>query len=228
MAAEVWRRRDELQPTLRGAEEAIRAALDAPGRPVILNEGSDNPGGGGPGDGTHLLRAMLDANLTEACFGYMYDPQVAEQAHTAGVGATIEISLGGRTEELHGEPIVTSAYVKCLTDGKFIQQSPMGRGRRVDLGKMARLVIGDVDVLISSVRTQTLDYEVFLLHGIDIMRYKIVAIKSSAHFRAAFEPVAHQIIQADTPGLNSVDLWSFEYKRTNPNVWPLSPSLSWP
>lgn len=228
VAAEIWRRREELQPTLRTADEAIQAALAAPGRPVILNEASDNPGGGGPGDGTHLLRAMLDANLTEACFGFMYDPQVAEQAHEAGVGATIEVRLGGRTEELHGPPIVTTAYVKCLTDGKFIQQSALGRGARVELGNMARLVIGGVDVLISSVRTQTLDYEVFLLHGIDIMRYKIVAIKSSAHFRAAFEPVAHRIIQADTPGLSSVNLWDFEYTRLSSVVWPLAPDMSWP
>jgi microcystin degradation protein MlrC len=55
-----------------------------------------------------------------------------------------------------------------------------------------------------------------------------VAIKSSAHFRAAYEPVAHAIIQADTPGLNSVNLWDFEYSRLNPVVWPFAPDLTWP
>jgi len=78
------------------------------------------------------------------------------------------------------------------------------------------------------VRTQTLDAEVFLLHGIDVMRYKIVAIKSSNHFRAGFEPIAHQIIRADTPGLVSVDLTTFPFQRIARPVWPLDDDASWP
>ena len=70
---------------------------------------------------------------------------------TLGVGATIEVRLGGKTDALHGAPIEASAYVKCLTDGRFRYTTPMGAGRQVDLGLMARLVIGNVDVLVSSV-----------------------------------------------------------------------------
>ncbi|CAN5695649.1 M81 family metallopeptidase [soil metagenome] len=228
IARAIWNRRDDFPHTLRSAEEAIEAALATEGRPVILNEASDNPGGGGPGDGTHLMRAMLAAGLEDATFGHIWDPDVAAQAHEAGPGATIEIRLGGRTEELHGEPIETSAYVKSVTDGRFIQQSPMGQGARIDLGKMARLEIGGIDVLISSERSQTRDAELFLLHGIDVMRYKIVAIKSSAHFRAGFEPIAHAIIQADTPGLNSVDLSAFTYHRVDRPHWPPESDTEWP
>jgi microcystin degradation protein MlrC len=227
VARAIWARRDELRPTLRSADEAIQAALATEGRPVIINEASDNPGGGGPGDGTHLLRAMLAAGLEGAVFGHIWDADVAAQAHAAGPGATINVSLGGKTEALHGEPLEVEAYVKCVTDGGFIQQSPMGRGAKVNLGKMARLAIDGMDVLVSSRRAQTLDPEVFLLHGINVMRYKIVAIKSSAHFRAGFEPIAAAIIQADTPGLNSVDLDAFTYQRVNRPIWPLNPDMVW-
>lgn len=221
VAGHIWEMREEFRVTPTPPEEAFRQALATEGRPVIINEKADNPGGGGPGDGTHLLRAMIEADLQEACFGFIYDPETAEQAHQAGVGATIDVRLGGKTEALHGEPIETTAYVKCLTDGQFIQQSPMGRGAKVNLGKMVRLVIGGIDVIVSSIRTQTLDDEVFRLHGIDISRYKIVAIKSSNHFRAAFEPISHAIIRADTPGLVSADLASFDYRRLQRPIWPL-------
>ena len=103
----------------------------------------------------------------------------------------------------------------------------MGRGGKVDLGKMARLVIGGIDVLVSSIRTQTLDDEVFRLHGIDVTRCKIVAIKSSNHFRAGFEPISHAIIRADTPGLVSADLATFDYKRLQRPIWPLDDNATY-
>ncbi len=227
VAGKVWEMREQFRPVPNPPDEAFRQALATEGRPVIINETSDNPGGGAPEDATHLLRAMLDAKLEDACMGFMFDPETAAQAHKAGTGATIQVRLGGKHEKLHGEPIEAEAYVKCLTDGKFIQQSPMGRGARVDLGPMARLIIGGIDVLVSSFRTQTLDAEVFLLHGIDISRYKIVAIKSSNHFRAGFEPIAHKIIRADTPGLVSVDLTTFPYERIAHPVWPLDEDAAW-
>lgn len=228
VAEKIWEMREKFRPVPTPPDEAFQQALATEGRPVIINETSDNPGGGAPEDATHLLRAMLDAKLDEACMGFMYDPEVAAQAHAAGTGSTIHVRLGGKHEKLHGEPIEAEAYVKCLTDGKFIQQSPMGRGAKVNLGPMARLIIGGIDVLVSSVRTQTLDPEVFLLHGIDISRYKIVAIKSSNHFRAGFEPVAHKIIRVDTPGLVSVDLTSYPYERIERPVWPLDANATWP
>jgi microcystin degradation protein MlrC len=228
VANTIWERREEFRPPINPPEKVFEMAREDDGRPVVINEKADNPGGGGPGDGTHLLRAMIDAKLEDACFGFIHDPETVAQAHDSGVGSTISVRLGGKKEPLHGEPIETQAYVKCLTDGKFIQQSPMGRGRRVDLGKMARLVIDGIDVIVSTIRTQTLDDEVFRLHGIDVTRYKYVAIKSSNHFRAGFAPIAHKIIRADTPGLVSADLSTFNYKRLERPIWPLDDGVEWP
>jgi microcystin degradation protein MlrC len=228
VASTIWERREEFRPPINPPEKVFEMANEDDGRPVIINEKADNPGGGGPGDGTHLLRAMIEAQLEDACFGFIHDPETVAQAHDAGVGATISVRLGGKKEPLHGEPIEAQAYVKCLTDGKFIQQSPMGRGRKVDLGKMARLVIDGIDVIVSTIRTQTLDDEVFRLHGIEVTRYKFVAIKSSNHFRAGFSPIAHKIIRADTPGLVSADLSTFNYKRLERPIWPLDDNVTWP
>lgn len=226
--ARIWAARAGFRPQLPGAAEAIRIALETDGGPVVINETADNPGGGAPGDATHLLRAMLEAGLENACFGFIYDPEVAEQAHQAGVGATIQARLGGKTDDLHGAPLEITAYVKALTDGRFVLTTPMGRGSRVDLGRMARLVVGGVDILVSSRRTQVFDPEVFLLHGIDVTRYKIVALKSSAHFRAGFEPIAKRIVTADTPGLTTTNLKAFPYKRVRRPIWPLDEGVELP
>ncbi|MFS0646729.1 M81 family metallopeptidase [Siminovitchia sp. 179-K 8D1 HS] len=217
----IWDIRDEFIPNILSPAEGIERALQMEGGPIIINETSDNPGGGTPGDGTYLLKAMIDAQLTDSCFGYIYDPEVANKAHQAGVGANIHVRLGGKTDNLHGEPLEINAYVKSLTDGVFCQSSPMWRGLKNNLDKSARLVVGGLDIIVCSVKSQVLDEQIFLLHGIDVTKYKIVALKSSQHFRAAFEPIGREIITVDSPGLTTLNFTTFDYKKLKRPIYPL-------
>ena len=227
VADRIWEMRDRFLPNLPLPADAIQDALQSDAHPVVIAEISDNPGGGAPGDGTHLLRAMIDAGLENAAFGFVYDRETAEQAHAAGPGATIDVRIGGKTDpDILGAPVEVSAYVKSVTDGQFITQSPMGKGGRADLGKMARLVVGGVDVIVGSESNQTIDAELFLLHGIDVSRYKIVALKSQNHFLAGFEPIAAKIIRCDPPGWTPGTLGTLDYQRINRPIWPLDPDVS--
>lgn len=223
VAQEIWARREALQKHYPQPDEAVAqaVALAASATPVVINETSDNPGGGTPGDGTHLLRAMLKAGLTDSAFGMIYDPEVAEAAHQAGAGATIRVNLGGKHDRLHGDPLDLEVYVKSLTDGQFRLSTPMGQGMPVDLGKMARLVCGGVDIIVASQRTQVLDPEPFQLHGTDVARCRIIGLKSSAHFRAGYEGIARHIITTDPPGISTSTLTQFPYKRLRRPIYPL-------
>jgi microcystin degradation protein MlrC len=212
---------EDFRQSLPGAEEAIAQALAADALPVVVAEVSDNPGGGAPGSGTHLLRALLAANEPDTCFGFVWDPETAVQAHAAGVGATIPVRLGGFSDELHGAPVEAEAFVKVLSDGQFRLTNPMGAGSLVDLGPMARLVIGNVDVIVGSHRAQTLDDELFLLHGIDVRRMRVVALKSHQHFRGGFQQLAGTIIRCDTPGFTTSNLADLPYQRIRRPIWPL-------
>jgi microcystin degradation protein MlrC len=227
VAMQVWERREDFRQNLPGVEEAVRLALGSTAFPVVIAEVSDNSGGGAPGDGTHLLRALLAANVPGTCFGFLTDPAVAQHAHQAGVGATIAIRLGGKSDDLHGAPLEVAAYVKCLTDGRFRYTTPMGAGAEENLGPMARLVIGNVDVLVASVRSQTLDAEVFLLHGIDVTRARIVALKSTQHFRAGFAHLAGTILRTDPPGATTSNLAHLPYRRLRRPIWPLDDAATW-
>ncbi len=227
VANELWASREGFTLDPISPEEAIERALAFDGRPVVINETSDNPGGGAPGDATHLLRALLAAKTPETCFGAVFDPVTAKQAHEAGAGATIEVSLGGRSGSLYGKPIQATATVVALSDGKFKASSPMLAGMPFDLGPSCRLEIEGIDVVVTSRRSQVFDQEIFLLHGIDVTTYKIVALKSSQHFRAAFVPIAAEIIRADTPGATAIDLHAIPYKRLEGEYWPLKADLIW-
>lgn len=232
VASDIWNRRESFRPTLLDAEQAVARAQSllegGLSGPVVINETSDNCGVGAPGDGTHLLRAMLSAELgSRACFGFVVDATTASQAHAAGVGATIDVRLGGRTDDLHGEPIEAAAYVKTLSDGRLVLRH-MFAGAPLHLGPMARLVIDGIDVIVGSRRSQTFDREPFLAVGIDVERYDVVALKSSNHFRAGFERIASEIVTADPPGLGTNRIEVFDRRATTGRFWPTSADATWP
>ncbi len=232
-AQTLWSAREAFRPVSLDGAQAVQAALDVPAAaldkgPVVIHETSDNCGGGAPGDGTHLLRAMLDAQLgSSACFAFLVDAETAAQAHAAGVGATIDIALGGKTDNLHGATLQTRAYVKALHDGRLIMQH-MFKGAPLNIGLTARLVIDEMDVVVASRRNQTFDREPFLAVGIDVMKYRYVALKSSNHFRAGFQHLAGAIVTADTPGLNTHRLEVFPRQTTSRRLWPLDHSATYP
>ncbi|MCB1694216.1 MAG: M81 family metallopeptidase [Pseudomonadales bacterium] len=221
VATGIWKNREKFRPKSLSAEEAVAEAMASEAHPVIINETSDNTGGGTPGDGTHLLKAMLDAKLEKACFGFIVDAEVAEQAHKAGVGADITVNLGGKYDDLHGDTLTLNAYVKALHDGRLVMRA-MGKGSPMHLGKLARLVVDGIDIIVASRRSQTFDIGPFLAVGIDVTEYDIVALKSSNHFRAGFQDIAAKIVTADPPGLTTHHIEVFERQHAPGPMWPIA------
>ena len=219
----LWADRETFRAQSLSADEAVveaRREAEKTTRPVIIHETSDNCGGGAPGDGTHLLRAMLEAKLDNACFGFLVDPEVAGLCHEAGVGARLTVCLGGKYDDLHGAPLELTGYVKSLHDGRVTMRA-MFKGSPLNLGPMARLVVDGMDVIVASRRSQTFDIEPFLAVGIDVMKYDYVALKSSAHFRAGFQELAGAIVTADPPGLTTLKLEVFPREHAPGPLWPV-------
>jgi len=218
----IWQKREQFLQKPLSPKEGIKQALAHDGKPVVINETSDNPGAGTPGDGTYLLKAMTENHLTDACYAFIYDPEVAQQAVEAGIGATIDIKLGGKTDHLHGEPLDMTVYVKAIADGIFKKSTPMGRGEKVDLGTSVRFLYNGVDIIVCSKKSQVFDDEIFKLLGIDVRKYKIVGLKSSQHFRAGFEHLSSKIITVDSPGLSTFDFTTFDFTNLKTKLYPLN------
>ena len=230
MGTWIWDARERFRSENPTPDQAVRTAMEFDGRPVVINETNDNPGGGAPGDGTHLLRALIDQRAREAVFGFLCDAEAVAACHEAGVGQVIRLRLGGKHDKLHGETVETDAYVKCLTDGRFTLRA-MSAGSRVSMGRTARMVLGDrhggIEVIVTERRAQTFDDAIFRLHGIDVSEYKIVALKSSNHFRAGFRDVAAAIITADAPGLTTTRVEVFDHPRSSRPLWPRDPEADY-
>ena len=116
----VWGIREAFQGNLVSIDEAIAHANKSDGNPIVLTEGSDNPGGGAPCDGTHILRAFIEAGVPDAVFAIIADPESVNLAIEAGVGNTVSLQVGGKTDPRHGESVALDGYVKLISDDKNV------------------------------------------------------------------------------------------------------------
>jgi microcystin degradation protein MlrC len=220
---EIWRRRDESSSDYRSIADGIaaaRAGADKPG-PLVIADGTDNPGGGGYNDTTPVLQALLDAKVENVAFGTIYDPATVQQAMKAGVGAEIDVELGGHTDVSMGQPVKARAIVKMLSDGLFRNDGPMNAGVETNMGPTAVLRIAGIDVVTISNRIQTIDLQVFLSQGIDPAAKSVLVVKSVQHFRAAYAPIAREIVLVDSGGICSPDIARLKFTKLRRPIWPL-------
>jgi len=222
MARHIWSLRHRFDQPCRDAAQAVDAALAAVrGGYAVINETSDNPGGGCPGDGTHLLRELLRRDVAGSIFSVICDPAAAEACHKADVGAKLRLSIGGHSEALFGEPLELEVEVLGLSSGAFTCASPMYPGLALSYGPTARVRRGNVEIVLATRRMQTYDDRPILITGGRMEDYRIVALKSSNHFRAYFKDTADAIITADTPGLFPADLRKLNYRSVRRPIFPL-------
>ena len=202
LAVEIWEQRECLQRNFYTPEEAVMLALKAEEGPIVLADVADNPGSGATMDSVVLLRQLLDADAKNAAVAGICDPQVVEQAKRAGVGAVIQVELGGKqAPEITGGPLPREAVVEKLTNGCFQNQGTMFHGVQVNFGECALLRVQDVQVIVCSNHTQPYDLEIYRHCGIDPKEKHILVVKSAVHFRADFGTIAKEILDVETPAL---------------------------
>ncbi|AXG05382.1 hypothetical protein DU500_02445 [Haloplanus rubicundus] len=221
LADEAVDRRDEFDRDYTSVADAAAEAATWDGdAPLLLADISDNPGGGSAQDGTGLLAALLDAGVEDAALATIYDPEAVAAAAEAGVGAELSLSLGGRSGE-NGDPLDVTGRVRLLSDGNYRNYGPMSTGLDVSFGRTALLDVDGIDVLVGSHRQQPYDPEAFRSQGITPERERVLVLKSTVHYRAAFEPLVGAVREVATPGLCSPDLSAFDYQHVPRPIYPL-------
>lgn len=217
----------EFRPRLRSPAQALDAARPllqaqtaAPQpRPVALTDPADNPLSGGAADTPGLLRALLARRdqLPEegVVFAYFFDPALVRLAHAAGVGAWLDVALGGRLSRDFGPPVPARARVRALSDGGFVNQGPMQHGQPVRCGPGAVLDLNGIAVVVTSAVLPANDPAFFAHHGIALQSTRLLCVKAKNHFHAAFASRCAAIIEAEAPGPAAADLSRLPFAR-----WP--------
>jgi microcystin degradation protein MlrC len=228
-----WANRARFYPRLSSLDEAVAKALAAgrdPSLPALaFADVADNPGGGGRGNTTFLLRAFYEAGVEGALLGVFYDPGLAAAAHRQGVGARFEAQFNRSESTNFSEPYTAPATVAALTDGRCVGRRGIYAGLRLELGPCAALQVGGITVVVISHRVQCADPIFFEMMGLDIRRARSIVVKSRGHFRGGFDEFfgPEQIVEVDLPGLTSPMLSRFDWKRLPRPVIPLDRDVEW-
>ena len=227
LAWTIWERREAYRVDKVPVAKAVAEALASDGRPVVLADGADSPSAGGFGDGNELLRELVRrGDATDAMLA-ITDPAAARAASTAGVGATVTVTLGGAFMPGFYDPLEVTGTVAAVRDGRYDLELPI---RPADIGATAVLQVGGVSVVVSERKAFQLDESIYHMAGLDPRTARIVQAKSAGGFRGVYEAFAARIIEMDTAGPCTSELTRLAYRRIPRPMWPWDGDLAepWP
>jgi microcystin degradation protein MlrC len=219
LAAWWWDHREAFRGKLISITEGVQLALDSPG-PVCLLDMGDNVGGGSPADSTLLALELLRRNVPD-CFVCLYDPEAVELASRIGVGGTLEISLGAKTDLDHGTPIPGPFQIQAIFDGRFEETEARHGGiREYDQGKTAIVHRDGLTIMLNSRRTAPFSLRQLTAFGIDPTRFRVLIAKGVHAPVGAYAKVCKTLLRINTPGKTSADLSRFKYLNRQVPLYP--------
>ena len=219
----LWEGRERLSFSLPDAATAVSQALRADRVPVVLVDTGDNVGGGSAADGTVLLAELLRQGATDSVV-CLYAPEEARQCARAGVGQDVELSVGGKLDRLHGDPVPVRGRVRVLHDGVYVESQVRHGGKRTNhMGLTALVEIEGRNLLVlNSLRHPPFSLGQLTCLGIRPETQRVLVVKAAIAYKAAYAPIAGTTIEVDTPGVTAVNPHRFQYRHVRRPLYPLA------
>lgn len=209
--------RGKTMPEYHSVSAGVKMGMESNVAPVVMADPADNAGGGAPSDNTSILRELIAKDAQDAAVGPIWDPLAVRLCFDAGLGATFPLRFGGKIGPTSGQPIDAMVEVTALARDCRQSFGPT----TVPLGDCAAIRIGGVKVVLISNRTQALGLELFRNVGIEPTEQKILLVKSTNHFMAAFGPIARKVLYIESDAPLSRTYEKIPFAKVQRPVWPL-------
>ncbi|QHE91187.1 microcystin LR degradation protein MlrC-like protein [Pandoraea fibrosis] len=217
LGQEFWAIRREVQPQWHDLDHGLDIALAVGAGPVVVADVADNPGGGAPGDSTFILRRVVERGIPDVALGCFWDLGAIQICADAGVGATLDLRIGGKCGAASGDPIDLRVTVRAVHD----THSQSISGMSIPLGRSIWVEgPNGLDIVLVSVRTQVIGVDAFTGIGVPMDAKRLVVVKSTQHFQAEFAPRAKAIVHVAAPGALTPDFAAIPYRHRDLNYWP--------
>jgi microcystin degradation protein MlrC len=227
-AWELRRAGDRTEPPVNDVVKELLAERPAflPHGPVVLVEPADNIGGGAPGDGTGLLRALVRHRAVGAVVA-IADPAAVAALEGVQIGGTTILDIGGKGSRLDEGPYSLGVTLVSRSDGTFQledRQSHLASmcGTTFHMGPCAVVRHAGVTILLTSVKTPPFDLAQWRSQGIHPETVAIIGVKAAVAHRRAYDGIASKMMWVDTPGPCRSDVRKLPYGKIRRPIWPLS------
>jgi len=217
LAEAIWEKRDKLQFDVPTApiDQAIETALEAPESTVFITDSGDNITAGAAGDGTLVLERLLDHRVPDAVLAGIVDPEAVARCEEAGVGAEVNLMVGGRIDSVYSNPIPITGKVLSTGFAPPAFKEPT-----------ALVQVDGVLLVLLSEHTAFTDPAHFEAVGIDPLGHRIVVVKEGYLFQG-LRDIAPRSIMALTPGFAYQLVENIAYEHVRRPIYPLDPEMSW-
>ena len=224
----MWSRRAGLAGSFISVEDAVTQARTLPG-PVCMLDMGDNVGGGSPGNGTWLVHELHRQKLGPS-FICLYDPTAVMQADAVGVGSRVRLTVGGKTDELHGPPFQAAFVVKFVGDGRFTEtQVRHGGFTGFDQGQTAIVETDDglLTIMLTTRRTPPFSLRQLTAFGLEPQSFRVLVAKGVNAPLAAYQPVCPTILRVNTRGVTMADVTQLPYHHRRRPMFPFEGGMEW-
>ena len=221
MAADFWAVRQKLQAPLIKLEDAVdqaKAIYAAQAGTVILVDAADATSSGASGDSNLIVRGLIDGGYQGRVLAPVVDAPAVQKALAAGIGATVEVSVGGTLDPQRFPPLPITAQVHLLSEGRFFSES---NGAVWHSGLTAVLIAQNVTWVATSRSVSLYDRSLFYAHGQDPKRFDAVIVKSPHCQHHMFDEWAAATINVDVPGSTSANLPTLGHTVCARPIFPL-------
>ena len=227
LSEKLWNSRSQFDGAGVDLETAMESLKKITGRTCLLDMG-DNVGGGSPADGTLLAQALI-THLVERSFVCLYDPHATELACRAGIGQSVVLQIGGKTDSNHGTPITAEVKVRGIYSGKFEEKQPRHGGFSCfDQGKTAVVENNSgLTVMLTTKRMAPFSLEQLYSCDLDPEDFDVLVAKGVNSPLAAYQEVCSLFIRVDTPGVTSANLDYFDYQFRRRPMYPFEKDFDW-
>ena len=229
MATRAWERRQSFLAHLPDAATAVRQAMQSGNKPVVLMDIGDNIGGGSPADSTILFSEVMRQGGRNAMV-ILCDAEAVRACAASGVGSRIALRVGAKSDDRHGAPVAIQGRVRSLSDGIFVERQVRHGGWGGGNQGLTAVVETDEQhtVVLTSLRMAPMSLEQVISLGIHPEQKDILIVKGVVAPRAAYEPIAGELILVDTPGVTSNNPANFNYRHRRHPLYPLEMDAEFP
>lgn len=220
-----WELREKGAVNYPSVDAVLNKIGASPKGPVLLVEPADNIGGGAPGDGTGILRAMLAHKVTSGLVA-INDPQAVEKLGAVAIGSTTRVSVGGRGWSQDAGPVELDLTLVSRSNGDFDLEDVHSHlasmnGTHIVMGSCAVVRHAGITILLTSRKTPPFDLGQFRSQGVEPKNFAIIGVKAAVAHRQAYDPIAVESYYVETPGPCSSNLSTFPYRHLRRPVYPI-------